>query len=71
MCSFESNLSNIALRSVNWSALIGCLEVDVTWLVSWSIDRIHSFILLLSAYAAEPFLSLGESTASLSKVMKA
>ena len=68
-CGFESNSSSIALRSVNWSVLIGCHEVDVTWLVSWSSDRIHSLILPLSTYAAEPLLSLGESATLLSKDM--
>ena len=49
VCDFKSNSSSIALHSVNWSALIGCPEVDITWLVSWSSNQIHSLILPLSA----------------------
>ena len=48
VCDFKSNSSSIVLHLVNWSALIGCPEVDVTWLVSWSNNWIHLLILPLS-----------------------
>ena len=63
--SFKLNLSSIALHSVNWSALIGCPAMDITWFVSWSSALIHSLILPHSEYATRLPCSLGESAVSL------
>ena len=63
--SFESNSISRALRSVKWRARIAWFVSCVIWFVSWSNALICSFSLLRNAYAAAPFVSLGESVASL------
>ena len=67
--TLESNLSSIVLHSMNWSVLIGCPAVEITWFVSWSKALIHLLTLLCSEYAMWLPHSLGESAASLSNMI--